>query len=73
MGLVYEDECCSCAVPSYPCMGSACPNRNVPHYYCDGEGCEEEFKPSELYDYDGDMLCKDCLAKKFRKVSESEG
>ena len=69
MGLVYEDECCGCAVPSYPCMGSACPNRNVKHYYCDGD-CGEEFSPSELYDFDGDMLCVDCLVKQFRKVSE---
>lgn len=72
MAKIYSDDCCQCAVPSYPCMGSACSNRNVPHYYCDGE-CGEEFSPSELYDFDGDMLCVDCLVKQFRKVSESEG
>ena len=31
----YENECCDCATESYPCMGSACPNRNVKHLYCD--------------------------------------
>jgi hypothetical protein len=30
-----ENECCGCATESYPCLGSACPNRNVKHYYCD--------------------------------------
>lgn len=64
MGLVYEDECCQCAVPGYPCTGE---HRRVPHYYCDGE-CGEEFPPSELYDFDGDMLCGECLLKKFEKV-----
>lgn len=66
MGIVYEDECCQCAVPGYPCAGK---HKRVQHYYCDGE-CEEEFSPSELYDFDGDMLCIDCLVKQFKKVSE---
>lgn len=70
MGLVYEDDCCQCAVPGYPCTGE---HKRVPHYYCDGKDCGEEFSPSELYDFDGDMLCVDCLVKQFRKVSESEG
>ena len=38
--ITYEDECCGCATPAYPCMGDACPNRNVPHLYCDR--CKEE-------------------------------
>ena len=70
MALVYENECCGCAVPAYPCMGDACPNRNVPYWYCDE--CEDDFKPSELYDYNGMMLCKDCLAKQFKTIEEKE-
>lgn len=31
----YEDECYGCATESYPCLGSACPNRHVKHLYCD--------------------------------------
>ena len=23
--ITYEDECCGCATPAYPCMGDACP------------------------------------------------
>ena len=45
--ITYEDECCGCAVPGYPCMGSACPNRNVPHMYCDNCGDDVE----KLYKY----------------------
>lgn len=60
----YENDCCGCAVPAYPCMGSACPNRNVPHLYCDE--CEEEAE--ELYKVDGKELCIDCLKKMFEKV-----
>lgn len=50
----YENECCGCAVPAYPCMSSACPNRNVPRFYCDK--CGEEV--DEFYE---DELCIDCV------------
>lgn len=68
----FENECCDCAVPGYPCLGDSCKNRRVPHYYCDGEDCGEEFHSSELYDFDGIMLCKDCLAKQFKTIEEKE-
>ena len=51
--ITYEDECCGCAVPAYPCMGSACPNRNVKHLYCDECGDDVE----KLYKYDGQEIC----------------
>ena len=69
MAIKYEDECVGCP-PEMGCLGSACPNRNVPHYYCDGEDCGEEFLANELYDYDGEMLCVDCLLKQFKKVGD---
>lgn len=53
----YEDECCGCAVPAYPCLGDSCPNRHVPHLYCDKCGNDVE----ELY-YDEDKeVCEWCL------------
>ena len=55
-----ENECCDCAVPAYPCLGSLCPKRNVVHIYCDD--CGEE---TELYDYDGAELCKDCIFERL--------
>ena len=63
MSLKYEDRCCDCATPGYPCLGSSCPNRNVPVYYCDKCGDELD----EVYVVEGDDLCEDCLKDMFRK------
>lgn len=59
----YENHCCDCAVPGYPCRGSACPRVNVPVHYCDQ--CGEELE--EIYDVDGEELCEDCLKDMFRR------
>ena len=64
MAVVYEDECCGCAVPAYPCMGDACPNRNVPHLFCDS--CKDEV--NELYETENGQLCAECVLKMFEKV-----
>lgn len=53
----YTNECVGCAVPAYPCMGDACPNRHVPHYYCDSCGKETD----ALYQMDDMQLCSSCL------------
>ena len=53
----YENDCCGCAAPAYPCMGDVCPLRHKPHYYCDQCGYEME----ELYELDGEQLCIDCI------------
>lgn len=60
----YEDECCGCATESYPCLGSSCSQRHVPHMYCDK--CEDEVE--ELYEYDGQQICEDCLIQIVPKV-----
>lgn len=64
MAKIYSDDCCQCAVPAYPCMGSACPNRNVPHLYCDN--CKEEVE--DLYKTEDGELCAECVLKMFKKV-----
>lgn len=56
--IVYENECCGCAVPGYPCIGDACSLTHVPHIYCDICG-------EEIFDDDADVtedyhVCKDC-------------
>ena len=56
-----KNHCCNCAVPGYPCRGSACPERRVEVYYCDKCGCELD----EIYDGDGEELCESCLKEKF--------
>lgn len=57
------NECCDCAVPAYPCLGSACPRRNVPHYYCDK--CKDE---ERLYYYEGQELCIGCIEDLLEEV-----
>lgn len=59
----YEDECCGCSIPAYPCLGSSCPNLNVKHYYCDECGEEEQ-----LYSFDGEELCISCIENRLEKV-----
>lgn len=62
------DECFGCTSMGLRCLGSSCTNRNVVRYYCDR--CKEEFEPSELYRYDGEEICAECLLKDFEKVGE---
>ena len=58
-----ENHCCNCAVPGYPCIGSACDYRHVEVHYCDK--CGEELE--EIYDVDGEELCEECLKEMFRR------
>ena len=44
----YENHCCDCAVPGYPCMGKLCPNIDVPVYYCDT--CGDDTRAQYLID-----------------------
>jgi len=64
--VVRQNDCCDCAVPGYPCIGSACDLRNYPHYYCDI--CNEEVDQGELFWFEGDELCIDCIKKKLEVV-----
>ena len=62
------DNCVQCGLP---CQGSLCPNNSVsPQYTCDE--CKDEFEPEELFDFDGDMFCKDCLLEQFKTVKQME-
>lgn len=58
----YENHCCDCATPSYPCRGSDCPLTHVEVHYCDK--CKNEI--DEIYD-DGDELCEECLLERYRR------
>ena len=68
--LKIEDQCCDCAVPSYPCIGSRCPNRNVKVYYCDK--CGEEIDIDAVYEVDDEHFCEECLKEKFLIDTEEE-
>ncbi len=58
----YENECCGCDAPGYPCRGRSCPLLHVPHLICDG--CGDEF--DLLYRYVGTDLCEACLLEIMR-------
>ncbi len=60
----YENECCDCASPAYPCIGEHCARRRTPHYYCDE--CKEEFE--DIYEYEDAELCIGCIEQKLTKV-----
>lgn len=57
-----ENDCVGCELP---CLGDACPYRNVPHYYCDE--CKEE---DQLYLFDEEQLCINCIVKRLDKVND---
>lgn len=55
-----ENHCVGCAVPAYPCIGNACPNRRVLVYYCDE--CKNEIT-TDVNEVDGQDLCNECFEK----------
>lgn len=57
-----ENDCVDCGLP---CLGNSCPYRNVPHYYCDRCGNEVD-----LYHFNDEELCLDCIEKSLEKVTE---
>lgn len=60
----YENHCCGCAVPAYPCIGDSCPYVNVPVRYCDY--CDKDSYAK--YDIEGEHYCEDCAKKYLKEV-----
>lgn len=56
-----EDDCVDCGLP---CLGDSCPYRNAEHLYCDECGDE-----TQLYEFEGEELCIDCIEKRLKKVN----
>ena len=54
-----RNECVNCGKP---CLVS-CPYKNVTRFYCDECGAEEQ-----LYYYEGQELCIDCIKNQLDKV-----
>ena len=59
-----RNECRDCAVPAYPCLGKHCPYQNQKVHICDE--CKEEI--DELYEFDSQELCIDCIKKRLKVV-----
>ena len=62
----YENQCCDCAVPGYPCEGNSCPYLNVPVYYCDT--CNNDTYAD--YDIDGEHYCREHVKEYLKDVFE---
>ena len=60
-----ENDCCDCAAPAYPCMGSACSLRHSPHFYCDK--CHDDV--DELYILENGEYCENCILDMIPKKS----
>ena len=59
-----ERECVGCP-DDLGCIYEACPYYMVTRYYCDE--CGEE---TDLWYFDGEQLCVDCILKRLEKVEE---
>lgn len=55
-----ENECVDCGLP---CLYETCPYYAVSRFYCDECGDEEE-----LYWFDDEQLCIDCIKKRLERV-----
>ena len=60
----YENECVGCP-KEMGCLGDICPYKNIKRLYCDK--CKADCE--ELYDYDGEELCEECLLNSFKKIT----
>lgn len=56
MAMRFENHCCDCAAPGYPCLGRSCPRRFVEVHYCDR--CGEEI--DHFHSAYGQELCEEC-------------
>ena len=56
--IAIENECVGCPIHCIDCG-----RKHVVHYYCDE--CGEE---ADLYNFDGQELCAECILSKFEKI-----
>jgi hypothetical protein len=60
--IVTENECVGCP-PDMGCIGTSCPYWAVTRLYCDE--CDDE---AELYWFEDEQLCIDCIIKRLERV-----
>lgn len=61
-----ERECVGCP-DDMGCIYEACPYYKVTRYYCDECGDE-----TDLWYFDGQQLCVDCILKRLEKVEQED-
>jgi hypothetical protein len=62
--VTYENQCCGCAVPAYPCRGDSCDLRHVRVLTCDKCGAEVD----KLYIYGSQELCAECVLEDLEVI-----
>lgn len=68
--IYYVNDCCGCAVPGYPCLGSGCSLRHSPRWKCDICG-EDDLYEDDMYEVDDDVdICKECHRKEQDEEDE---
>jgi len=72
MAHYYNDECCGCAVPGYPCRGDSCPNRHVLRYRCDNCGLDGLGEDNIRITDDGEELCEECAMELYPDQFEED-
>ena len=65
--IVVENECVGCP-DDLGCIYNACPYYKVVRYICDT--CRSEV--DDLWYFDGEQLCKDCILNQLEKVEEDD-
>ena len=60
-----ESDCCDCGLP---CIGTSCKYYDIVTYICDH--CNDHV--NELYYFDGQQLCIDCITDRLEKVEYDE-
>ena len=63
----YENHCCGCAVPGYPCIGNSCPYIDVPVAYCDI--CDSDIRAK--YIIKKEYYCEDCTKEYLKEIFEN--
>lgn len=59
--IVVESACCDCGLP---CLYEACKYYKVARFFCDD--CDSE---ENLWYFEGQQLCADCILKRLEEVS----
>ena len=62
--VIVESDCCDCGLP---CIYDSCKYYKVIRYVCDN--CEDE---TDIYEFDGQELCIDCIEKLLTKIERNE-